>query len=116
MVNHNSKFRNVLFYIYFSECTPFHVAAKKGHLNVCKMINGSIDFKDNHPLDNNGWISLYEICEWILDLIDSNEKSPIDYKGVTPPQIAAKNSDQNICELIINIMKHKNSKDNGVSV
>ena len=60
--------------------TPLHVAAKNGHLEVCRAVIGTLD--DKNPRNNN---------------------------GITPFTLAAQQGHLEICRLIVNQMEAKDN-------
>ena len=78
--------------VYFShgDLTPFHKAAAKGHLTVCKLI------LDNNPENKNPKCTI---------LNNTN-----DVYGLTPLHLAAGNGHLMVCKLILAMADNKNPK------
>ena len=73
--------------------TPLHMSAKKGHLEICKIILDNT--VDKNPKDNSDWTPLHraagnghvEVCKLILENITN--KNPPALNGRTPLHVAA---------------------------
>ena len=84
--------------------TLLHVAAKKGYLNVCKLIAENV--QEKNPEDCFGVTPIqlaaknghYEVCQLIISNV--NEKNPAMHDGFTPLHIATKHGHYKICNLI----------------
>ena len=71
--------------------TPLHLAAKRGHLDVCRIILENV--KDKNPVGLDGWTPLdfaaenghLEICELILEKMRKN--NPKDTIGMTEHEL-----------------------------
>ena len=87
------------------ELTPFHLAAKHGHFEICQHIINNID--DKNPGKKYGWTPLHEaaknghfaIFKLIIDKI-LGDKNPRDRNGHTPLHMSAMNGHLDICHLI----------------
>ena len=74
--------------------TPLHVAAYKGHFDVCRLIIDNV--KNKNPADSRGITPLHraasqgqwKICHLIIQNVEN--KNPVDNGGRTPLRIAAK--------------------------
>ena len=94
--------------------TPLHLAAKNGHLSVCKLIIENV--LDKNPTGPNIHWFRKQICHWtplhlaahnghfsVCELIINNilEKNPKDQNGWTPLHSAAQNGHVTVCQLIL---------------
>jgi ankyrin repeat protein len=85
--------------------TPFHGAARNGHLDICQYILenlGNISPTDWHggtPLHDAAYNGHLEVFKFIMEKMD--EKNPKDWSGKTPFHNAAWNGHLKICELIV---------------
>ena len=99
--------------------TPFHCAARNGHLNICLYILERVEDKNTAGEDNatplhyaarNGHL---EICKDIIKKL-SRRKNPEDRAEITPLHEAAAACHLEICELILKQVSDKNPiADNG---
>ena len=99
--------------------TPLHLAAKNGHLSLCKLIIENVLDKNPssgkmvtkswmHPLWIDQWTPLhlaayaghFSVCELIINNV--MEKNPGDQTGWTPLHSAAQNGHLKVCKLILN--------------
>ena len=99
--------------------TPLHLAAKNGHLSVCKLIIENVFDKNPsggkmvtkswmHPVWIDQWTPLhlaayaghFSVCELIINNV--MEKNPGDQTGWTPLHSAAQNGHLTVCKLILN--------------
>ena len=73
--------------------TPLHMAAKNGHIEICKIILDKT--VDKNPKDNSDWTPLHkaagnghaEVCKLILEKVV--DKNPLSLNGRTPLHVAA---------------------------
>ena len=92
------------------DSTPLHLAAAKGHFEVCKMIIENVDKKDLKtfhrftPLHVAALMGHLEIYELILSNIE--EKSPIDINGNTPLDFSKVPYKQERSQIFLRIMFH----------
>ena len=95
--------------------TPLHLAAKKGHSEICKFIIERVE--DKNPADIVGDTPLHfaaasghlGLCKFILKNINSlDEKNPRGRKGLTPLHLAAENGYLDICKLMFEYVDKKN--------
>ena len=64
---------------------PFHEAAKKGHLNLCKFFNENA--KGKSPISDIGWSPIHAaafmgkhlVCEWLMK--NTEDKNLTDWLG-----------------------------------
>ena len=95
---------------------PLHMAAKKGHLEVCKLFIKKLENKN--PGDCKGLTPLsyaveegqYEICQYIISNLDN--KNPGNKKGVTPLHLAAGKGHLKILKHISKKLDDKSPRDN----
>ena len=84
------------------KCSPLHLAAECGNLELCRYIIDAIE--DKNPKDFSGETPLhwaaekghYEVCKLILEKI--GDKNPKDVYGNTPLQIAAERGNLKLCQ------------------
>ena len=84
------------------KCSPLHIAAECGNLELCRYIIDRIE--DKNPKDFSGETPLhwaaekghYEVCKLILEKI--SDKNPKDVYGNTPLQIAAEHGNLKLCQ------------------
>ena len=75
---------------------PFHEAAKKGHLNLCKFFNENA--KGKSPISDIGWSPIHAaafmgkhlVCEWLMK--NTEDKNLTDWLGCTPLHLAGCNN------------------------
>ena len=118
----------------FPVATPLHLAAKNGHLSVCKLIIENVldknptasnlnpplggrqqyDSTKNYMDTEDRWTPLhlaasnghFSVCELMIDNI--SRKNPKDRHGWTPLHSAAQNGHLRVCKLILsNILESK---------
>ena len=97
------------------KCSPIHIAAERGDLELCQHIIDKIE--DKNPKDLFGetplhWAvqeSHYQVCELFFEKID--DRNPKDIEGVTPLHTAARKGDLELCKLIILNVEDKDPKD-----
>ena len=88
--------------------TPFHIAARKGELNVCNLIIHNII--DKNPFNDKGETPLHIFSElYYLEMRklligNINVKSPSVKICQTPVHLAATRGNVSICEYIIDII------------
>ena len=95
--------------------TPLHMAAKKGHLEVCKLFIKKLENKN--PGDCKGLTPLscaveegqYEICQYIISNLDN--KNPGNKKGVTPLHSAAEKGHLRIFKYISKKLEDNSPRD-----
>jgi ankyrin repeat protein len=98
--------------------TP-HVAARKGHLDICKLITKNV--QDKNPGNNDGRTPFHDaakeghldICKLIIENI--KDKNPEGVNGDSPLHLAAEGGcwgHLNICKLIIANVQDKNPRSN----
>ena len=83
--------------------TPFHLAAERGYLPMCKQIMEYID--DKNPKDGAGSTPLHRaaenghlsVCQLIVENVD--DKNPKDMWGETPLDLAVSNNHLGIKKL-----------------
>ena len=83
--------------------TPLHMAAKNGHLSICKLIIENV--RDKNPRDIHGRTPLHlaalsgncDICALILANVE--DKHPIDFAGVTPLHCAVSHGHTKVAKL-----------------
>ena len=107
--------RNVNVITSYYANTPFHQAARNGHLLLCQLIIDNVndknpkDFSRITPLHHAATNGHLEICQLIIDNVGN--KNPKDHLGNTPLHNAAKKGHFEICQLIIDNVDDKNPKD-----
>ena len=92
--------------------TPFHLAAERGYLPVCRQIMENIDEKN--PKDRFGYTPLHKaagnghlsVCQLIVENVD--DKNPKDDNGETPLHEASKNGHLSVCQQIVEYIDDKN--------
>ena len=100
--------------------TPLHMAAKKGHLEVCKLFIKKLENKN--PEDCKGLTPLscaveagqFEICQYIIsNLANKNPGSTrgVVARGVTPLHLAAEKGHLRIFKYISKKLEDKNPRD-----
>ena len=95
--------------------TPLHLAALKGHFEVCKFIMKLLTNKN--PRDKNGWTPLHCVARGgntkIYKLIMQNlvDKNPGCNNGVTPLHMASYYGHLEIIELIMHHLQNKNPEN-----
>ena len=112
----------------YSNNTPLHFAAKRGHYDVFHLILNSAD--DKNPKNTVGVTPLHlaahakspakyphhdahqKICELILAKIEPMNANPRDAEGKTPLHRAAATGKSVQFRLIFDIISNKNPKDN----
>ena len=95
--------------------TPLHMAAKKGHLEVCKLFIKKLENKN--PGDCKGLTPLtcavekgqFEICQYIISNLDN--KNPGNKRGVTPLHLAAEKGHLRIFKYISKKLEDKSPRD-----
>ena len=88
----------------FGVATPLHLAAKNGHLSVCKLIIENV-------LDKNPTASQIKIGDW-SHLQSLYGEQRLDTRDRwTPLHLAANNGHFSVCELLINNISMKNPED-----
>ena len=101
---------------YYRRRTPFHFAARDGHLDICQLIMERVANKS--PTDNTGWTPLHfaamnghlDICQLIIERVEN--KNPASNSGWTPLHIAAMYGYLNICKLIMDNVMDKYPRNN----
>ena len=104
--------------------TPLHIAAKKGHFEILKLIIGQVEDKNPAIHGNNfyGGTPLHfavsenhlEICKLILGEI--KDKNPPDMVGRTPLHNAASSGNYYICKLILeNLDRAQFNQEDGIN-
>ena len=91
--------------------TALHIAAREGHLTVCKILLEVA--KNKSPKDNNGRVPLHmaareghlPVCQLLLDAAE--DKNPKDDKDVTPYSLALQNGHQEVARVISEMVKYK---------
>ena len=84
------------------KCSPLHIAAECGNLELCRYIIDRIedknpkDFIRETPLHWAAEKGHYEVCKLILEKI--SDKNPKDFYGNTPLEIAAENGHLKLCQ------------------
>ena len=89
--------------------TPLHLAAKNGHLNVCKAIIKEAN--DKNPKDNQGMTPFHfaalvgheKICKVFMSSVDDYNPKTVD--GRTPISCAAQNDHSDVVITIANVFK-----------
>ena len=97
--------------------TPLHLAAKSGHLSICKELLDNI--LDLNPKNEEGATPLHlaaaeghlDICHLMLKLI-RDDKNPKDHHGSTPLHHAASKGHVHVCRLFLQIAEDKNPMNN----
>ena len=97
--------------------TPLHIAAKKGHEEICKFLIYNTEKKN--PSDENGNTPLHyatergltNVCKLIIENVDN--KNPAALNGCTPLHLAAKKGHLEIVRLIVETGVDKNTLYNG---
>ena len=91
--------------------TPLHLAAKNGHLSVCKLIIENVSDKNPISQATQQWINHwtpfhlaahnghFSVCKLLIDNI--SEKNPGDHTGWTPLHSAAQNGHLRVVKLIM---------------
>ena len=91
--------------------TPLHLAAKNGHLSVCKLIIENVSDKNPISQATQQWINHwtpfhlaahnghFSVCKLLIDNI--SEKNPGDHTGWTPLHSAAQNGHLRVVKLIL---------------
>ena len=99
--------------------TALHIAAKKGHKEICEFIIDNSDEKN--PSDQSGMTPLHfaaerglaNVCKLIIEnIVDTN---PAALNGCTPLHLAAKEGHLEIIRLIVETGVDKNTLYNGVT-
>ena len=95
----NIKIKNPKNQFWLGE-TPLHLAAEKGHFDICNFIIQKLDAKKN-PKDNKNRTPLHHAAKNGCELILQNVriKCPKDETGVTPLHLAEKYGHLEICQL-----------------
>ena len=105
--------------------TPYHLAAKNGHLEICHLIciyqmtlcEGEINPPDNHkytPFHHSAASGHLSICKFFINSISN--KNPKCDQGATPLHLATANGHYLVCKLIIENVYDKNPKmKNGIT-
>ena len=102
--------------------SPLHLAADRGHYDICKFIMEHVDYKDpdyfyfsnRTPLDLAITSNHLDVCELIIKNLTN--KNPSDSDGITPLHIAALFGRSEICRLIVKNVDHKNPENkNGIT-
>ena len=99
--------------------TPYHLAAKNGHLEICHLIctyqmtlcDGDINPPDNHkytPFHYSAASGHLSICKFFIDSVTN--KNPRCDQGATPLHLATANGHYLVCKLIIENVYDKNPK------
>ena len=89
--------------------TPLHLAAKNGHLKVCKAIIKEAD--DKNPKDNRGMTPFHiaalmgheKICKVFMSSVDDYNPKTVD--GRTPISCAAQNDHSDVVITIADVFK-----------
>ena len=89
--------------------TPLHLAAKNGHLNVCKAIIKEAN--DKNPKDNQGMTPFHfaalvgheKICKVFMSSVDDYNPKTAD--GRTPISCAAQNDHSDVVITIADVFK-----------
>ena len=97
------------------KCSPMHIAAERGNLELCEHIIDKIE--DKNPKDIHGETPLhwaaerghYDVCELILE--KNSNKNPKDDKGLTPLHLAAEANNLGLCKLLINNLENSSDKN-----
>ena len=90
--------------------TPFHIAALKGHLQMCSLMINHIGVKefdvdiDGTPLHMAAIAGHFKTFKLIMESL--NEKNPANLIGETPLHLAAEHNHFDICKLIISNVKN----------
>ena len=98
---------------YYGE-TPFHYAAKYGHLGICEYIIDKIDEKNPHdykgltPLHNAAERGHLPVCQLIIGNVENINPSGTS-NSWTPLHFAARNGRLEVCKLIIENILEKDS-------
>ena len=96
-------------------CSPMHIAAERGNLELCQHIIEKIEDKNPKGLDGETplhWAAEaghYDVCELILE--KNSNKNPKDDKGLTPLHLAAEANDLGLCKLLINNLENSSDKN-----
>ena len=88
--------------------TPLHMAAQKGHLQVCKMIMEFLEVIKN-PIDILGETPLhlaaknghFETCKLFIAHENVENPNPQDIFGLTPLHLASDRGHLDICRFIL---------------
>ena len=96
--------------------TPLHEAAKRGYLDICRLIISTVD--DKNPACGNGFTPLHtaarhgylEVCQAIMNEVQ--EKNPGDNDGITPLHLAVCYGHLQVCQAIMNEIQDKNPRCN----
>ena len=90
--------------------TPLHLAAKKGHLDVCKLIVESMLNKNIENIQGHTPTDSVAINGQICELINVN---PMNNLGQTPFHLAEQSGNLKVCEYFISLVeKEKNEQGN----
>ena len=103
----------------FNGVTPYHLAAKNGHLEICLMIHQHLETSfDNeiNPHDHNKYTPFHyaaargqvPICKFLIDR-ESKKNPKCDHDG-TPLHLATANGHYEVCKIIIEKIDDKNPK------
>ena len=102
--------------------SPLHLAADRGHYDICKFIIEHVDYKDpdyfyfrnRTPLDLAILSNHLKVCELIIKNLKN--KNPSNGNGITPLHIAAVHGRLEICQLIIKNVEVKNpANESGIT-
>ena len=87
--------------------TPFHTAAYKNHINLCKVIIEKL--QDKNPFHLAAKLGHLEVCKFLcLNLEDQNPKNE---EGITPLHLAAEFGHLDVVKLLCSNLEEKNPKD-----
>mgnify|MGYP001329531381 CR=1 FL=1 len=96
---------------------PLHVAAERGHLNLCQhIVEKTGDFNPaSQPFESTAlhfaaYQGHLEVYQFILDNVD--EKNPVDAEGDCPFFWAVQNNQVKFCRVIIKTLEEKIPADN----
>ena len=100
------------------KCSPLHIAAECGNLELCQYIidraedKNPKDLYEGTPLHWAADKGHYGVCKLILE--NNSNKNPKNDRGITPLHLAAAANDFKLCKLIItNLKNDKNPKSIG---
>ena len=96
------------------KCSPVHIAAEHGNLNLCQHTIDRVDDKNPKDLREETplhWAAARDVCKLILKNV--SEKNPKDVGQITPLHMAAAVKNLELCKLILLNEADKNPRSKG---